>query len=49
MRITAQTRYDLQYLTMILSAYMNAPTETDFLILKHGMEYLMHHPHEHIM
>ena len=47
--ITVQTRYDLQYLTMRLSGYMNAPTEPAFLALKHGMEYLMHHTHEPIV
>ena len=34
---------------MRLSGYMNAPTELDFFALKHGMEYLMHYPHEAIM
>ena len=47
--ITVKTIYDLQYLTLRLSRYMNAPTEPAFLALKHGMEYLMHHPHEPIM
>ena len=49
MYITVQTRYNIQYLTMRLSGYMNAPTEPDFLALRHGMEYLMHHPHETII
>ena len=49
MHITAQTRYDLQYITMKLSGYMNAPTKPAFLNIKHGMEYIMHHPHEPIM
>ena len=49
MYITAQIRYDLKYLTMWLSGYMNAPTAPAFLALRHGMEYLMHHPHEPIM
>ena len=49
MHITVQTRYDLEYLTMRLSGYMNEPTEPDFLAIKHGMEYLMHHQHEPIM
>ena len=49
MHITVQTHYDLQYLTMHLSGYMNPPTEPDFLALKHGMEYLMNHPHETIV
>ena len=35
--ITVQTCYDLQYITMRLSGYMNAPTEPDFLALKHGI------------
>ena len=34
---------------MRLIGYMNAPTEPDLLALKHGMGYLMHHPHEPIM
>ena len=49
MHITIQIRYDIQYLTMRLSGYMNAPTEPTFLAFKNGMEYLMHHPHEPIM
>ena len=49
MHTTVQTCYDIQYLTMHLSGYMNEPTEPDFLDLKHGMEYLMHHPNEPIM
>ena len=49
MHITVQTRYDLQYLTIQISGYMNAPTETTFIVIKHGMEYLMHHPHEPII
>ena len=49
MHITVQNCYDLQYLTMRLSGYMNAPTEPEFLALKHGMEYLIHYPHELIM
>ena len=46
MHITVQIRYDIQYLTMRLSGYMNAQTEPDFLDIKHGMEYIMRHPHE---
>ena len=34
---------------MTLSDYMNAPIKSDFIDLKHGMEYLIHHPHEPIM
>ena len=34
---------------MRLSGYMNAPTDLDFLALRHGMENLMHHPHEPIV
>ena len=49
MNITVQTCYDLQYLTMCLSSYMNASTEPDVLALKHGMEYFMHNPHEPTM
>ena len=37
MHITAQTRYDLQYLTIHLSGYMNVSTEPDFLALKYGI------------
>ena len=37
MHITVQTCYDIQYLTMRHSGYMNAPTEPAFLALKHGM------------
>ena len=43
------TCYDLQYLTMRLSEYMNAPTMPAFLALRHGMEYLMRHPHEPVV
>ena len=49
MHTTVQTHYDLQYLTMRLSGYMNAPTEPAFIALKHVMEYHMHHPHEIIV
>ena len=49
MHINLHTRYDLQYLTMHLSGYMNSPTEPEFIALKHGMEYIIHHPHEPIM
>ena len=49
MHITVQTGYDLQYFIMHLSDYMNAPTEPSFIALRHGMKYLMHHAHEHIM
>ena len=49
MHITVQTRYDIQYLTMSLIGYINAPTEPAFIALKNGMEYIMHHPHESIM
>ena len=49
MHTTVQTHYDIQYLTTRLSGYMNAPTEPAFIALKHGMEYLKHHPHEIIM
>ena len=34
---------------MILSGYMNAPTEPSFLALKNLMEYLIHNPNEPIM
>ena len=38
MHITLQTHFDLQYLTMLPSGYINAPTEPDFLALKHVVE-----------
>ena len=44
-RITVKTFYELQYIRMRLSGYINAPTEPSCLNLKHVMEYLMHHPH----
>ena len=28
---------------------MNTPTEPELLSIRHGMEYLMHHPHKNIM
>ena len=34
---------------MQLSGYMNALTEHPLLALQHGMEYLIHHPHETII
>ena len=34
---------------MRLSVYMNTPTKSAFLALKHGMGYPMHHPHEPII
>ena len=37
MHITVQTRYDIQYITMQLSGYMNVPAELAFPPLKHGM------------
>ena len=49
MHITVQTRYDLQYLAMSISGYMNAPTEPSFLALKNDMEYITDHKHEPIM
>ena len=49
MHITVKTSYDLQYLTMRLSGYINSPAEPAFVALRHGMEYLMHHPHEPII
>ena len=49
MHITVQTCYDIQYIPMRLSGYMNSPTESDLLDLKHCMEYLTHHPHEPII
>ena len=48
-QITIQTRYDIQYITMRLSDYMNAPEEHAFIAFKHGMKYIIHHPHEPIM
>ena len=49
MHITVQNWYDIQYLTMHLSGYMNAQIEPDFFALKHDMEYILPHPHEPIM
>ena len=49
MHITVQTCYDLQYLTIKLSGYINSPEEHTFINIKHGIEYLIHHPHEPIM
>ena len=49
MRITVQNLYDIQYLTMRLSGYTNAPKEPALLALRHGMDHLMHHPHEPMM
>ena len=49
MHVTVQTCYAFQYITMHLSGYMNPPTEPDFLALKHGMGYLVNHPHETIV
>ena len=49
MHITVQNHYDLQYLTICLSGYMNATTEPYLISLKHSMEYLMHNPHESII
>ena len=37
MHVTVQTCYNLQYLTMRLSGYMNAPKEPTYIALKHGM------------
>ena len=36
--VPIQKMYDLQYLPVRLSAYMNAPTEPGFLVLNHGIE-----------
>ena len=49
MHITVQTCYDIQYITMRLSSYMNSPTEPELISLRHGMEYLMQHPLEPII
>ena len=49
MYITVQNCYDLQYLNMRLSEYMNYSIEHDFRDIINGMEYLMHHPHKTIM
>ena len=46
MHITVQKRCGIQYITMHISGYMNAPKEPAFISLIHGMEYLMNHPHE---
>ena len=37
MYTTVQTHYELQYLTILLSGYMNAPTEPGFIYLRHGI------------
>ena len=34
MKTTVQTCYDIQYITIRLSGYMNAPTEPEFIALK---------------
>ena len=47
--ITVQTLYGIQYLTMRLSGYINAPTDPEFISLRHGKYYLMHHQHEPFM
>ena len=49
MHITVQTHYDIKYLTMHLSVYMNATPETSFITLRHGTKYLMYHPHKPIV
>ena len=49
MHSTVQTSYDIQYLTIRLSGYINEPTEPDLRALKHCMGYLIHHPHELIV
>ena len=47
--INIQTLYNLQYLTINISGYMNAPKEPDPLALKQGREFIMNHPHERII
>ena len=49
MHIAVQNCYDLQYPTMHLSGYINAPTEFYFLDLIFFMEYLMNYTHKPIM
>ena len=34
---------------MSISVYMNAPIDPELLALRHGMKYIMHHPHEPII
>ena len=46
---TFQNCYNIKYLAICLSGYMNVPTEPDFLALVHGIEYPMRHLHEPIM
>ena len=46
MHITVQTCYDLQYITICLSGYINNPAERALLPLRHSMEYVMNYPHE---
>ena len=47
--ITIQALYDIKYITMSLSGYINYPIEPEFLALRYGMEYIMHPPHEPIL
>ena len=49
MHITVKTRYDIQYITMRISGYTNAPKEPYFIDIKHGMKYIMQNLHEPIM
>ena len=47
--ITVQIIYDIQYLTIHFSGYINAPTEPAFLCIGRSMEYFMQHLHEPII
>ena len=49
MYATTQNFYNMQYFTMRLGGYMNAPTKPDLLALRHDMEYIMHYSHKPIM
>ena len=49
MNITAQTYYDLKYLTICLSRYINSRTEPSFLSLRNGMNYIMYNQHKLII
>ena len=42
-------RYDIKYLTRSLSGYTNDQIEPALIDLRHGTEYIMQHPHKHIM
>ena len=49
MQIIVWTLYDLWTLTMRIIGYIYSSTGPGSFSLIHGMEYIMHHPHEPIM